>query len=163
VHILLRCISAFVLLPQKIRLIDTCSPEPHFVYDVDSQALGRRFHRCSREKNPRNGEFIYTRLPETRPHLSPKMSDYYTRETPTTDADTGPGPIIPEAWGEPSYMSLPAKYQLDDMEIGIDTCNLGQNRPTVEQEYLSYVTPPFSVQSNDPLKFWEVGSGINGG
>jgi len=103
------------------------------------------------------------RLPETRPHLSPKMSDYYTCETPTTDADTGPGPIIPEAWGEPSYMSLPAKYQLDDMEIGIDMCNLGQNRPTVKQEYLSYVMPPFSVQSNDPLKFWEVGSGINGG
>jgi len=25
------------------------------------------------------------------------------------------------------------------------------------------VTPPFLVQSNDPLKFWEVGSGINGG
>jgi len=60
-------------------------------------------------------------------------------------------------------MSLPAKYQLDNMEIGIDTCNLGQNRPTVEQEYLSYVTPPFLVQSNNPLKFWEVGSGINGG
>ena len=60
-------------------------------------------------------------------------------------------------------MSLPAKYQLDNMEIGIDTCNLGQNKPTVEQEYLSYVTLPFSVQSNNPLKFWEVGSGINGG
>ena len=49
------------------------------------------------------------------------------------------------------------------MEIGIDTCNLGQNKPTVEQEYLSYMTLPFSVQSNNPLKFWEVGSGINGG
>ena len=96
-HILLQCVSAFVLLPQKIRLIDTCSPEPHFVYDVDSQALGQRFHHCSQEKNPRNGEFIYTQLPETHPYLSPKISDYYMHGMPTTDVDIGPGPIIPEA------------------------------------------------------------------
>ena len=87
------------------------------------------------------------------------MRDYYEREM---DTNTEPRPVIPETRGEPSYMSLPATYKLDDMEIGIGVCDQGQDRPTIEQEYRSYVTPPFAMQSRDPLKFWEVG-GINGG
>ena len=105
--------------------------------------------------------------PKTRPHLSPKMSEYYERETATADAEPTPSPARTGDQGEPSYMSLPSKYGLDDMEIGIGigvgVGNLGQNKRTIEQEYQAYVTPPFSVQSSDPLKFWEVGGGINGG
>ena len=89
------------------------------------------------------------------------MKVYYEREVVSTDTDTRPAPIIPETQGEPSYMSIPAQYELDDMEIGIGVCDHDQNRPTIEQEYRSYVTPPFTMQSRDPLKFWEVG-GING-
>jgi hypothetical protein len=82
------------------------------------------------------------------------MSEYRMRETATTST------IIPETevQGRPSYMSIPDKYGIDDMVIGIGTGNSDQNQATIDQEYRSYVTPPYSMQSSDPLKFWEVGA-----
>jgi len=50
------------------------------------------------------------------------------------------------------------KYGIDDMVIGIGTGNSDQNQVTIDQEYWSYVIPPYLMQSSDPLKFWEVGA-----
>jgi len=68
--------------------------------------------------------------------------------------------IIPETevQGQPSYMLILDKYGIDDMVIGIGTGNSDQNQATIDQEYWSYVTLPYSMQSSDPLKFWEVGA-----
>ena len=75
-------------------------------------------------------------------------------ETATTST------IIPETevQGQPSYMSILDKYGIDNMVIGIGTGNSDQNQVTIDQEYWSYVTPPYLIQSSDPLKFWEVGA-----
>ena len=78
---------------------------------------------------------------------------------------TNTEPVVPETRVRegPSYMSLPAKYGIDHMVIGIGTGNISQNQVTIEQEYRSYVTPPYVIQSADPIKFWEVGGSINVG
>jgi hypothetical protein len=53
----------------------------------------------------------------------------------------------------PTFMSLAAKYGLDDdMNIG----NSGTNEQTVEQEYQAYITSPLSASASDIIKFWEV-------
>jgi len=59
------------------------------------------------------------------------MSEYRMRETATTST------IIPETevQGQPSYMSIPDKYGIDDMVIGIGTGNSDQNQATIDQEY----------------------------
>jgi len=44
------------------------------------------------------------------------------------------------------------------MVIGIGTGNSDQNQATINQEYQSYMTPPYLMQSSNPLKFWEVGT-----
>jgi len=82
------------------------------------------------------------------------MSEYRMHKTATTST------IIPETevQGRPSYMSILDKYGIDDMVIGIGTGNSDQNQATIDQEYRSYVTLPYSMQSSDPLKFWEVGA-----
>ena len=56
------------------------------------------------------------------------------------------------------YMSILDKYGIDDMVIGIGTGNSDQNQAMINQEYRSYVTLPYSMQSSNPLKFWEVGA-----
>lgn len=87
------------------------------------------------------------------------MLEYRTCETATTDAEpTIPAPT--RVQGVPSYMLLPAKYGISDMKFRIGTGNLGKNGQTVDQEYHNYVTPPFTVQDPDPLRFWDVGGGI---
>jgi len=85
---------------------------------------------------------------------SPKMSKYHMHEMATTST------IIPETevQGWPSYMSIPDKYRIDDMVISIGTGNSDQNQATINQEYQSYVTLPYSMQSSNPLKFWKVGA-----
>jgi len=82
------------------------------------------------------------------------MSEYRMHKMATTST------IIPETevQGRPSYMLIPDKYGIDDMVIGIGTGNSDQNQVTIDQEYWSYVTPPYSMQSSNPLKFWEVGA-----
>ena len=55
-------------------------------------------------------------------------------------------------------MSILDKYGIDDMVISIGTGNSDQNQVTISQEYRSYMTLPYSIQSSDPLKFWEVGA-----
>ena len=100
-------------------------------------------------------------LPKTCPYLSPKISKYYERKMATADAELTPSPAYTGDQGEPSYMSLPSKYGLDNMEIGIGigvgVGNLGENKQMIKQEYQAYVMLPFLVQSCNPLKFWEVG------
>ena len=87
------------------------------------------------------------------------MCKYRRRKPITTE------PLIPESPASlgvqkgPSYMSLSAKYGISNMTIGIPMDSPGQNEQTVEQEYQVYMTPPFALQSPDPLKFWEVGGG----
>ena len=68
--------------------------------------------------------------------------------------------IIPETevQGQPSYMSIPDKYRIDNMVIGIGTGDSDQNQVTINQEYQSYVILPYLIQSSNPLKFWEVGT-----
>jgi len=82
------------------------------------------------------------------------MSEYHMREMATTST------IIPETevQGWPSYMLIPDKYGIDDMVISIGTGNSDQNQAMIDQEYQSYVTPPYLMQSSNPLKFWEVGA-----
>ena len=82
------------------------------------------------------------------------MSEYCMHETATTST------IIPETevQGQPSYVSILDKYGIDNMVISIGTGNSDQNQVTINQEYQSYVTSPYSIQSSDPLKFWEVGA-----
>jgi len=82
------------------------------------------------------------------------MSKYRMHEMATTST------IIPETevQGRPSYMSILDKYGIDDMVIGIGTGNSDQNQAMINQEYRSYVTLPYSMQSSNPLKFWEVGA-----
>ena len=62
-HMLLRCVSAYVFLPQIIQLIVICSPEPCHTYDVDTQTLGGKIRHYGRRKDPKNGEFIHMGLP----------------------------------------------------------------------------------------------------
>ncbi len=51
------------ILPQIIRLIVICSPEPRHTYDVGNQALGTRIHHDGQDKYPENGKFIYMGAP----------------------------------------------------------------------------------------------------
>jgi len=62
---------------------------------------------------------------------SPKISEYCMHKTATTST------IIPETevQGRPSYMSIPDKYGIDNMVIGIGTGNSDQNQATIDQEY----------------------------
>jgi hypothetical protein len=54
----------------------------------------------------------------------------------------------------PSYMSLAAKYGLDDDDkMGIG--NRRATEQTVKQEYQAYITSPLSPKSTDIVKFWE--------
>jgi len=73
------------------------------------------------------------------------MSEYCMHKMATTST------IIPETevQGWPSYMSIPDKYGIDDMVIGIGTGNSDQNQAMIDQEYRSYVTLPYSMQSSD--------------
>ena len=82
------------------------------------------------------------------------MSEYCMRKMATTST------IIPETevQGQPSYMLILDKYRIDDMVISIGTGTSDQNQVMINQEYWSYVTPPYLIQSSDPLKFWEVGT-----
>jgi len=47
------------------------------------------------------------------------MSKYYEHKMATADAEQTPSPTCTGDQGEPSYMLLPSKYGLDNMEIGI--------------------------------------------
>ena len=120
---------------------------------------GKDFVTAAKKKILEMVSLFISDCPKIYPNLSPKMRDYYKRKT---DTNIEPRPVILETWEKLSYMSLPATYKLDDMEIGIGVCDQGQNRPTIKQEYQIYVTPPFTMQSHNPFKFWKV-CGINSG
>jgi hypothetical protein len=153
-----------VFLPQVIKLLVICSPEPYHTYDVDRQALGTKVHQYFQGKYPRNGEFLYIGLPSKSSSRVPyKMRDY--RKIAATNNEEVEDPLIPdsrtysEGIGE-AYMELAAQYGLpNDMIIG-NPCETQQQ--TVDQEYQAYVTAPCSPKDVKPLKFWEVRGDING-
>jgi hypothetical protein len=67
------------------------------------------------------------------------------------------GPANPGTGDTEKYMTIAAKYWIDDMDIGVS----GGIEQTVEQEYQAYITAPLSPRNVIILNFWEVGDFVN--
>ena len=84
------------------------------------------------------------------------MLEFRTRnegpvQTPGADMDLGIEDDVDK------YLTLTARYGLDDMEIG-ESDGIEQ---TIEQEYQAYVIAPLSKKDVDIFRFWEVGEFVN--
>jgi hypothetical protein len=125
---------------------------------MDQQALGSGIYHYGRNKDSRNGKFAYTYRRYLQV-IQNKMHTYRENANRDEESRAEPAAVYPGTGEMPRYMTLAAKYGLDnDMDIG----NSGENEQTISQEYHAYVTAPCSPKNFNILKFWEVSDYMSG-
>jgi hypothetical protein len=86
-----------------------------------------------------------------------KMLEYRKRNEKGLVQTPQAGPANPGTGDMEKYMTIAAKYWINDMDIGVS----GGIEQTVEQEYQAYITAPLSLRNVIILNFWEVGDFVN--